>query len=275
MSTSTSSRTLKALVRRVLPRGVRRTLTRWLSGGRGARQAAPALYGYEIIEGEVPPELLHGWQDPAVAARQHAAFAPLLRHMYEAKHREDFVALATAVQMTGSADPLIIEVGCGSGWNSEVLAHLLKRPVRYVGMDYSAAMTVLGKQCYPDVQFVVGDATALPFQDGACHILLSGTVLMHLLGYRQAVQESRRIAHCWCIFHTVPILQRRETTLLRKNAYGQMTIEVIFNETELLRLLERSGLAVRHVLNSIPYDLEAVLGEPTVTRTYVCEVTRC
>lgn len=266
---------LKAIARKVLPAGVRRVLKRLLMGNRGAQQEVPVSYGYEFIEGEVTPELLRGWQDPVVAERQHAAFAPLLRLMHAGKPREDFVAAAKAVQMTGLEDPLIIEVGCGSGWNFEVLTHLLKRPIRYIGLDYSPAMTELGKRYYPDVPFVVGDATMLPFQSGVCDILLSGTVLMHLLGYRQAIQESQRVARKWCIFHTVPILKHRPTTILRKMAYGSPTIEVIFNERELYELICQSGLVVRHVLDSIPYNLKDVLGESTTTKTYVCEVTQC
>ena len=272
MSANTFSLTLKAIAHKVLPAGVRRALRRWLRGSRDTQQFVPASYGYGIVAGDVSPELPKGWQAPVVAERQHAAFAPLLRQMHEGNPREDFVAVATAVQTTGLENPLIIEVGCGSGWNSEVLAHLLKRSVRYIGLDYSPAMTVLGSQCYPDTQFVIGDATALPFQDGACDILLSGTVLMHLLGYRRAIQESRRVARKWCIFHTVPVSQHRETTVLRKWAYGQAIIEIIFNERELNHLLGQDGLVVQYVLDSIPYNLKAVLGEPTTTKTYVCAV---
>ena len=272
MSASTFSPVLKAIARRVLPAGVRRTLRRWLRGSRDAQQGVPVSYGYEIIEGEVPPELLQGWQDPAIPERQHTAFAPLLRQMYDGKPREDFVAVATAVQMTGLEDPLIIEVGCGSGWNSEVLAHLLKRPVHYIGLDYSPAMTALGKQCYPDVQFVVGDATALPFRKGACDILLSGTVLMHLLGYRQAIQESRRVARKWCILHTVPVVRNRPTTILKKFAYGSPVVEVIFNEGELLELIDSNGMLVRQVLESFCYDLSYISEESALNRTYLCEI---
>ena len=274
MSKSIFNPTLKNIARKILPAGVRRVLSRWLRGCQNVQQAVPVSYGYEVIEGEVPPELLQGWQDPAVAERQHVAFAPLLRQMYEGNPREDFVTVATAVQMTGLEDPLIIEVGCGSGWNSEVLGHLLKCPVRYIGMDYSPAMTALGKRCYPDARFVVGDATTLPFRDAACDILLSGTVLMHLLGYRGAIQESRRVAKKWCIFHTIPVTQKRPTTVLRKFAYGSPVMEIVFNEEELLKLIESNGLALRQVLESVPHDyLSNVLNESISARTYLCEIT--
>jgi SAM-dependent methyltransferase len=253
----------RPIARKVLPARVRRTLKRWLG---------ISSHGYEILENGVPPDLHVGWKAAAVAERQHAAFVPLLQQMYEGRVREDFAALAKAVQMTGLEKPLIIEVGCGSGWNSEILTHLLKGPFRYIGLDYSPAMIDLAKRHYLDVQFVIGEATALPFRDSVCDILVSGTVLMHLLEYRSAIRESRRIARKWCIFHTVPVLIHRPSVFLKKEAYGQPTIEVVLNESELLDLFDRNSLIVRNVIDSLPYDLAAVVGERTVTKTYLCEI---
>ena len=178
----------------------------------------------------------------------------------------------TGDKITGLEDPLIIEVGCGSGWNAEVLTYLLGRPIRYIGMDYSKAMVDLGKRCYPDMPFVVGDATQLPLRDKACDILVSGTVLMHLLRYSEAMAESRRVARRWCIFHTVPVVQRRPTTIMRKFAYRSPVLEIIFNEPELLGLISDSGLVVRNTLESMSYEIADVLGERAMTLTYLCEV---
>ncbi|MBI3601166.1 MAG: class I SAM-dependent methyltransferase [Nitrospinae bacterium] len=256
---------LKTIARRVLPDSIQLALLRLFG------KDVPVSYGYKIIDDDVSPELLHGWQEQTVAERQWEAFAPLLQQMREGKPREDFIAVAEAVRMTGLDDPFIIEVGCGSGWNSEVLTNLLKYPV-HLGLDYSSAMAALGKKCYPNIPFIVGDATALPFQDGDCDILLSGTVLMHLMGYREAIYESRRVARKWCIFHTVPIMRKRPTTKLRKYAYGESVIEVIYNEDELLNLMSQNGLSAQYKLDSIPYDLSDILGEHTLNRTYVCKV---
>jgi ubiquinone/menaquinone biosynthesis C-methylase UbiE len=196
----------------------------------------------------------------------------LIQEMYEGKPRQDFVVAVDAVRCTGIANPLILEVGCGSGYYSEILPHLLGHPVRYVGLDYSLAMIRLARKRYSNHPFVVGDATALPFPDGSFDTILNGVSLMHILRYESAIFESRRVTRRWCIFHTVPVLQRRETTIMWKKAYGGPTLEIIFNEGHMRTLLQQHGLAIRHVLDSIPYDLEAVLNEPTVSRTYVCEV---
>jgi len=65
---------------------------------------------------------------------------------------------------------------------------------------------------------------------------------------------------------------QRRTTLLRKLAYGAPTVEVVFQERDLLGMFEKARLAVRSVFDGIPYNLEKVLGEPTKPRTYVCEI---
>jgi len=258
---------LRSLARKVLPFRVRQVLRHCIT------RNVPASFGCQIIEGEAPGELSNGWKDPAVAERQQTAFTPLLRKMYKGKPREDFVAAATAVQMTGLEDPLILEVGCGSGYYSEILSHLLGRPVRYVGLDYSQAMIRLARERYPGLPFVVGDATALLFADGTFDIVLNGVSLMHILRYEAAVGESRRVSRRWCIFHTVPIVQKRPTTVLRKSAYGSPVVEIVFNLEEFLKLIESNGLAVRQVLESVPHDyLNHVLGESVSARTYLCEI---
>ena len=265
---------LKNLATKALPAQMRKVIKMCFGVNTQFRLVVPASSEFQIVKGSVPPKLLRGWQNPVVAERQLEAFTPLLQQMRQGNPREDFIALAKAVEMTGLRDPSIIEVGCGSGWNFEVLTYLLKRPVRYIGLDYSEAMVSLARKCYPDVTFLAGDASKLPFSDSVYDILISGVVLMHLVDYQKAIQESRRVTRSWCIFHTVPVLQHRKTTFLSKKAYGQAVIEVIFNESHLRQIFEECGLAVHHVLNSIPYNLDSVLGEFTTTKTYLCEIQR-
>lgn len=215
-----------------------------------------------------------GWHTTSVAGRQDAAYRVLMQEMYAGRPRQDFVAAAEAVRLTGKTDDSILEVGCGSGYYSEILSHLLKRRGRYVGVDYSPAMIGLAQKHYPSSPFVVGDATALPFADGAFETVLNGVSLMHILRYDLAVAESRRVARRWCIFHTVPITQKRPTTVLRKLAYGGPVVEIVLNEKELLTLIENHGLRVRQVFESIPHIyLDKVLSDTVSARTYLCETT--
>lgn len=241
---------------------------------RGSTFVSPA--DYTIISSRVPEgaATTGGWNALGVAKRQQAAFAPLLRRMYRGEVREDFLALAQALKHTELVDPSVIEVGCGSGWNAEVLRHLLGRRIRYLGLDCSLAMTALGRVKYAGLPFVAGDACRLPLRDASCDVLLSGAVLMHLTGYEQALRETRRVARTWCILHTIPLLTHRPTTFLRKKAYGEPVVEVTFNEGEFRELVSRQGLLIEREYLNIPYNLAGVLGEPTTTKTFLCRVKR-
>ena len=240
-------------------------MKRWLG-------SVPTSSEFEILQGSLPPNIRSGWQSSDLPQRQWAAFQPILEQMRSGKHRKDFSALAEAVKSTGLADPLIVEIGCGSGWNSEVLQNLVPHSVRYVGTDYSFGMVSLGKSHYIHIPFLVCDAVSLPFPDGACDILLSGTALMHIVEYEKAIRESRRVSRRFVIFHTVPVHFRRDTTILKKRAYGEWVVEVVFNEKHLIEMFVQSGLKVRQTIGSIPYDLIDVTGEHSETKTYVCEV---
>jgi ubiquinone/menaquinone biosynthesis C-methylase UbiE len=236
----------------------------------------PASSGITILESSSSIEqksLTTGWQDSEIAQRQHDAFRAVLADMHAGRVREDFAALVAAMKEVPENNPSVIEVGAGSGWNSEVLARLLGRPIDYIGLDYSESMMRLGRRCYPQLPFIVGDASLLPLADACCSVLISGTVLMHVLRYDDAIRESRRVSRRWCIFHTIPVLQHRDTIVLQKKAYGVPVVEIVFNEDGLKRTFETCGLRCIQSFESIPHHyLDGVAGEPVSARTYLCEI---
>jgi SAM-dependent methyltransferase len=233
---------------------------------------SPASMDYQVVKrGAAITQPVDGWLTRSVAERQMEAYRPLLEQMYAGQPRQDFAAAAEAIRFTGLESPFILEVGCGSGYYCEILSHLLQYPVRYVGLDYSLAMVELARERYPDQLLIAGDATMLPIADQRFDIVMSGGSLMHTLGYEAAIAETRRVSRRWCIFYTVAVLRRRETTILTKMAYGGPTAEIVFNEGHLRHMFYKNQLAVRCVLDCYPYDLEGVLGESTAEKTYVCE----
>lgn len=235
----------------------------------GGSTAHKVSSGYGILN-HSEGALLDGWRTNAVAERQHEAFSDLLQAARQGKPRLDFLVASKAVRATGLTNPTIIEVGCGSGYYSELLPLLLDQPVRYLGIDYSPNMVSLARRAYPDVPFLTGDARCLPLKTGACDILLSGTSLMHIAEYKEAISESHRVTNRWCIFHTVPVMARRSTCLLKKRAYGEPVVEVIFNQAELEALFSSNGFTIASTWKSIPYNVKEVVKEPTWTLTYLC-----
>src|SRR5258708_6399352 len=100
----------------------------------------PPSAGYEVLSGRVSEDSTASWRRPSVAKRQHSAFVPLIEQMKQGLVRDDFRALALAIEATQVESPEIMEIGCGSGWNWLVLDLLFKKPFEYTGLDCSPAM---------------------------------------------------------------------------------------------------------------------------------------
>jgi demethylmenaquinone methyltransferase / 2-methoxy-6-polyprenyl-1,4-benzoquinol methylase len=72
-------------------------------------------------------------------------------------------ARATGLQAGGSA----LDVACGSGKLSAVLARIAGPQGRVVGLDFSPQMLEIARRDHPEIEFLEGDALNLPFDDGS------------------------------------------------------------------------------------------------------------
>jgi SAM-dependent methyltransferase len=210
-----------------------------------------------------------GWLAARTVERQERAYQGLIDAMKRGEPRLDFKIAAEAVAATGIANPRVLEVGCGSGYYSDVFATLLPGGVRYTGIDYSAAMIARARAHYPSIAFEVADATGLPYADRAFDIVFNGVSLMHIVEYQAAIREAARVASRYCIFHTVPIFTEYRTTFLKKYAYGAPVVEVIFNKQELMSICEAAGLRLEREWPCIPYDVYEATGHHSTTETYL------
>jgi ubiquinone/menaquinone biosynthesis C-methylase UbiE len=211
------------------------------------------------------------WHSRRAARLQDQAYRAIIADMHAGSPRIDLQVAADAVDGSGLAQPSLIEIGCGSGYYSEILARLARCRVTYTGVDYSAAMIERAKQLYPDVMFEVGDATSLRFPDRAFDIAFNGVSLMHILDYERAIAESARVARTAAIFHSVPVFPDHPTTFLHKYAYGGPVVEAVFNREELLELFSRHGLRMVRSWRTIDYDVGTVTGSPSHAETFLCE----
>jgi SAM-dependent methyltransferase len=209
-----------------------------------------------------------GWLATRTVARQERENRGLIVAMKRGEPRIDFKVAAEAIAATGMAGPSLIEVGCGSGCYSEVLATLLSN-ISYRGMDYSHAMVARARAHYPSRVFEVADATRLPYANGAFDIVFNGVSLMHIIDYHAVIREAARVAGGYCILHTVPVFDDYRTTFLRKYAYGAPVVEIIFRKDELMSLCRNSGLRLEQEWTSIHYDMVEVTGHHSRTETYL------
>lgn len=161
----------------------------------------------------------------------------------------------------------LLEVGCSSGYYSEAFA-IKGLHLDYAGCDFSPAFIEMAYRYYPSINFRVEDATALSYDDDSFDIVLSGCCLLHIPAYEDAIAEASRVARRYVIFHRTPIFHQRSTAYFTKLAYGVKTVEIHFNEQELVALFLKNGLRVIAIatLNS-----EWRKGDSYATKSYLCE----
>jgi SAM-dependent methyltransferase len=211
-----------------------------------------------------------GWLAARTVKRQERAYRSLIAEARGGAPRIDLRVAADAVTATGITSPTLLDVGCGSGYYSEILATLVPGGVRYTGTDYSQAMIDRARALYPSATFGVADATRLPYPDRAFDIVFNGVSLMHIIDYPAAIREAARVAAHFCIFHSVPIFDGdHPTTFLHKYAYGAPVVEAVFGRQELLAICSNAGLRLAREWPSIPYDVSAVAGQRSGTQTWL------
>ncbi len=85
----------------------------------------------------------------------------------------------------------ILDVGTGTGFVAGVLAELGHE---VVGLDISRGMIEVAIEKCPDVEFVLGDAEDLPFEDDSFDAVVCRHLLWTLPNPRRAVEEWARVA---------------------------------------------------------------------------------
>ena len=91
-----------------------------------------------------------------------------------------------------SADSLVVELGAGTG---EIGAHLARLPVRYVGLDNSAAMLAVFRAKAPEASpsLILTDCNRpWPLPDGGAAAVFASRVI-HLLEPGHVVAETKRV----------------------------------------------------------------------------------
>jgi len=83
-----------------------------------------------------------------------------------------------------------LELGCGEG---RVARDLVARAHRIVGIDISSSLLRHAKEADATGRYVIGDATALPFRDGAFDLVVAYNSLMDVDDMPAAVGEIGRV----------------------------------------------------------------------------------
>ena len=216
-------------------------------------------------------ELRDSWKNVAIPERQRAIVAPQLAAYRSGAPIAVFDALVEIISanIAGLAGLRLLEIGCSSGYYSEVF-DIKQLGLRYEGCDYSSAFIELARRLYPRVPFTVEDGTRLRYADESFDIVVSGGCILHIPDYERAIAEAARVSRGWVVFHRTPVLHTRGPVTYAKKAYGVDTIEIHFNEQALVRLFSRHGMRVVDI-NTHSIGWEAAQSDALAMKTYLCD----
>lgn len=244
------------------------TLARRVAGLARGGQGRYALLDPDA--GKRAAQALRGaWRDDAIPPRQRALVDAQLNAYRSGRPNVAFDALVDVLRPLCQSQPglRLLEVGCSSGYYSEVLA-ARGLEVTYTGCDYSEAFVTQARALYPALAFKHADATRLPYDDASMDVVISGCCLLHIPEYGQAIAETARVTKRWAVFHRTPVLHAAPTRYFTKQAYGVGTFEIHFSETELVRLFARNGL---RIVDVVTLSVDWASGTSFASKTYLCE----
>lgn len=201
--------------------------------------------GHASIDREqITPDMTTAWQHESIPLKQRALVQRQLSKMYRGEVEVPFQVLANTLEELVADGDAILEIGCASGYYYEVLEYLLNRRLGYAGVDYSEPLIRMAKDYYPKADFYVADGAHLPFASRSFPIVISSGVLLHVPNYHEHILETTRVADKFIVAHRTPICRIAETSYQKKFAYGVETVELVFNERELLAIFEAHGFAL-------------------------------
>jgi ubiquinone/menaquinone biosynthesis C-methylase UbiE len=240
---------------------------RLMLSGRGVSTHYVEMAGDEV--GSESVRLRTAWKDDDLPVRQRELVD---RQLEEYRHGtaidvfDVMVKSLRSLQGGGAGKLRVLEVGCSSGYYSEVFK-IAGLDVEYAGCDYSDAFVAMALQRHPGLQFDVQDATTLKYADNAFDVVISGCCLLHIPEYQAAVAETVRVASRYAVFHRTPVVLGQPNKYYRKQAYGVETVEIHFNEPQFLQLLADSGL---ELLSTYTLDETVSHRVGSAIRTYAC-----
>src|SRR6267154_1213026 len=219
----------------------------------------------------VSERLAASWLAEGVPGEQRAVVEPQLAAYRAGKPSPAFDALVDILvhNVPGLHNQALLEIGCSSGYHSEVL-RFKGVDVSYQGCDFSPAFIRLARQMYPSVRFDVEDATRLSYGSDSFDIVVSGCCLLHISEYEKAIAEAARVSREFVVFHRTPVLHMTGPAFYTKNAYGVEMLEIHFHEQQLVRMFTTHKLHVVDVNSHLSLP-ESRHSEPLIYKTYLCQ----
>ena len=142
--------------------------------------------------------------------------------------------------MAVRSDARVLDVGCGSGWASRLLAQKA-HDGSVAGIDIADEMIKVARDqspSFPNVEFQVASAEKLPFADGEFSHAFSMESLYYYADISQALREIKRVLGSGGLFVTV-------VDLYQENAPTEQWVEQLKVPVQFLSIAEYTALFMR------------------------------
>jgi ubiquinone/menaquinone biosynthesis C-methylase UbiE len=154
----------------------------------------------------------------------------------------------TAAALGGQRYAAIVEIGCGTGKNTALLAQVGEQ---VTALDFSAGMLARAREkvCAPNVTFVEADLTQpWPVEEGAADLVVCNLVLEHIENLQFIFAEAARVLlpggrFFVCELH--PFRQYQGTQATFQRADGAILIDAyVHHVSDFLTAAEESALSL-------------------------------
>lgn len=171
-------------------------------------------------------------------------------------------------------DPLVVELGCGTGTFSQYVLEVLPG-LRLIGCDISPkAVELAARRCtlQPQVQFEVADATSLRYPDGTFDAVIGCSILHHLPVEQTLAECLRVLKPGGIIWFSEPNMMNPQTALERNVRSVGKLLQNTEDETAFFRwgVVKTLGQCGFRGVSVQPYDFL----HPLVPRSLMAGVDR-
>ncbi len=201
----------------------------------------------KLIDDQGAKLLSENWSDELAGKLQRALVGYQLHHLKKggSEASKVFLPIKNLMNKLPGENLSLIDVGCTSGYYSEVFSHYDKNKFKYTGCDYNKSSIQIAKGCYPELDFHVEDATKLSYGDKSFDVAFLSGVIEHIPEYEMAISELCRVAKDYIILHRINLV-KEETNCKIGTQYFVPVIRYYYNKEKFFNFFDKNGFALTY-----------------------------